>query len=674
MELVYAYVEKFSNVLENKQYNFSRNLDIEINKESKKLRIKEDENIFNIFGSNIINISAVVGKNGTGKTTLLDLLGLKYYQRREEDDSYFILYRIDNNTYKIEGVGLKLLKQVVEETQEHDKFIRTNQYSIICSYESGKLYIKEIITSEKRDNRVKYINISKQYSLRHGNSFRNRSHTSINLFERLFPTYNLYTKYKCISNLLNNKNNKLGFYNDNIYMEIKYRDIEVDLEKCIKLYQKEYQEDVNILLLHNIGTMFMQNKFSFKYCYRGEQIEESISKNDYSRIYALRNFIFEIYKDILQNNKNIDYIKQVKSYLDNKCNNVLEKAIINEKLDYDILIKGLLNIIKDIKDDSNKTLINEEQLQVYEDWIDGINQLDKKNITPNGFKININNKKYNTQEWLYLLNNYLDENMNIYNRIYGIIDAKFYNMSYGQEQIIDILCKINNVIESIDSSHLSSVENIILLLDEPDNAFHPEWSRKFIDLLIKSINEIKSENEYLKSKFQVILTTHSPFIVSDLPKENILILDNKKSNKYNELGNTFGANIHMLLSNNFFMDSTIGEFAKTKIIECISFMDRYKKNQLNKEEKNCIDIKKKEISYIISQIGEPVIKNRLEKLFKETFTIEKNENELKIKKLEEEIIKLKGIIKNSKVDDIDGIIEILVEKVNELKNKNGELL
>lgn len=364
-----------------------------------------------------------------------------------------------------------------------------------------------------------------------------------------------------------------------------------------------------------------------------------------------------MYGNILDNNrKNLVFVKGVKEYLNEEYKKLFEKFTVENYPDFTILIDGLLSINEFILDKyfKNIDMIGEQYL-IYHRWIERINKLDDNYVCKDGFKIKIGNLiDDNIINLLELLFKYRSKDE--YNELHRMIKVEFLNMSEGQEKFVDLLSKIKNGINSIYTSDLNNVENIILLIDEPDRSFHPEWSRRFIDLLIKIINEIKLEKRLLKSKFQIILTTHSPFIVSDLPKENILILDNKNSNKYNELGSTFGSNIHMLLSNNFFMDSTIGEFAKTKIIECISFMDRYNKDQVNEDEINCIDIKKNEISYIISQIGEPVIKNRLEKLFKETFPIEKNEKELKIKKLEDEIIKLKGIIKSSKVDDIDGII------------------
>lgn len=52
--------------------NFSPNYSVAFNNETNILTIQKNDNI-NIFSNdNIVNLSAVIGENGTGKTTLLD--------------------------------------------------------------------------------------------------------------------------------------------------------------------------------------------------------------------------------------------------------------------------------------------------------------------------------------------------------------------------------------------------------------------------------------------------------------------------------------------------------------------------------------------------------------------------------------------------------------------------
>ena len=124
------------------------------------------------------------------------------------------------------------------------------------------------------------------------------------------------------------------------------------------------------------------------------------------------------------------------------------------------------------------------------------------------------------------------------------------------------------------------------------------------------------------SRVQIIIATHSPFILSDLPRENVMLLHKCKNNhckvgNYNKdscnfkdactvkcenvenINETFGANIHSLLSHSFFMKSTIGEFAKRKIEDWIEGIE-----------------KGEDLSSEIDKIGEPVLKNKLKTMMK----------------------------------------------------------
>src|SRR5690606_21819261 len=91
-----------------------------------------------------------------------------------------------------------------------------------------------------------------------------------------------------------------------------------------------------------------------------------------------------------------------------------------------------------------------------------------------------------------------------------------------------------------------------------------------------------------------------------------------------DITQTFGANIHTLLSNGFFMsDGLMGEFAKGKINEIKKFYEIVKfLEPKNKKYKRILKIlylfKIKEFKHIQSIIGEPflqtIIKNYLDEL------------------------------------------------------------
>ncbi len=183
-------------------------------------------------------------------------------------------------------------------------------------------------------------------------------------------------------------------------------------------------------------------------------------------------------------------------------------------------------------------------------------------------------------------------------------------------------------------------QKIILVLDEPDCFMHPEWSRRFIVDLYDFLT-----NEFSAYNFEVILTTHSPYILTDIPAENIIFLDNGEVKKI-EI-ETFGQNIHSLLKNTFFLDSTIGEFSLRLINKIYSKLVEIKNNPQSN-----ISNKEKEILWKeICIIGEPLIQWKLEKNFYECFPEEKEDS---IKMYKDEIKRLKEqLLIGSEKDDKD---------------------
>ena len=139
--------------------------------------------------------------------------------------------------------------------------------------------------------------------------------------------------------------------------------------------------------------------------------------------------------------------------------------------------------------------------------------------------------------------------------------------------------------------------------DEPDVYIHPNWQRlimsDFLTLIKKYLNN-------LDETIHLIITSHSPFILSDLPKENIIFLEKgKQVYPFEDGKQTFGANIHTLLSHGFFMkDGLMGEFAKEKIDLAIKYLNE---KVLTEDELNYCE-------NIISIIGEPIIKRELQRM------------------------------------------------------------
>ena len=95
MELVYLWVEEYKNIKE-QGFNFSPRFRCEYDKDRNELTIEENEDyIPNFFGENI-NITAIVGKNGSGKSSVLKKILELFSKKDLFNKKAFLVIQKDN--------------------------------------------------------------------------------------------------------------------------------------------------------------------------------------------------------------------------------------------------------------------------------------------------------------------------------------------------------------------------------------------------------------------------------------------------------------------------------------------------------------------------------------------------------------------------------------------------
>lgn len=173
-------------------------------------------------------------------------------------------------------------------------------------------------------------------------------------------------------------------------------------------------------------------------------------------------------------------------------------------------------------------------------------------------------------------------------------------------------------------------EAALIFIDEGELYYHPEWQREYLMTLLQMIQ--KNEQDSL---VQVILTTNSPFIISDVLREDVKYIDDGQN-----IGDeTFGQNIHMLLTKNFFMNYTIGEYSRQLINDISCFLSNKEKEKSGKNSKlleylNETDDAYEVLNFLIGKIGEPIYRIRLKKLLDEWQEARQSTKEWKIQELE----------------------------------------
>ncbi|HDR8066658.1 hypothetical protein AT261_09695 [Bacillus cereus] len=212
-------------------------------------------------------------------------------------------------------------------------------------------------------------------------------------------------------------------------------------------------------------------------------------------------------------------------------------------------------------------------------------------------------------------------------------------LSSGQKAMLDTFSRFYSV--AIEINNLAD-KNILILIDEGELYFHPQWQKSLLKDLLDFFKTIYHKD------IQVILTSNSPFIVSDLPKHNIVFIGKKAggNSMIDALVNkkqTFAANIHTLLSDSFFLEGElIGDFAKEKINWLINILSGDIENIRRNEKK---------IRKLINLIGEPIIKNKLMSMLEDQLKINLIHVDNEIDNLKKRIMQLENILLLGDLDD-----------------------
>ena len=232
----------------------------------------------------------------------------------------------------------------------------------------------------------------------------------------------------------------------------------------------------------------------------------------------------------------------------------------------------------------------------------------------------------------------------------------YNNMSSGEMAYIELFSSIYEVLfmkettkeDKFEFDMYNNATNYLFLLDEPDAGFHPEWSRNLIHNVTTFINKLLIETN---KKCQIIIATHSPFMVSDMPPNYVTCIelkvgdDGKYYRKIKKPTYSFAANIYELLNDGFFMNAPIGEFAQHKIQKVIRKID-----DLDNIQGECLADEIENIANMINMVSDKLVRGRLNDMFERKKKIQLNAKStnllehltMEIKELKHEILELKN--------------------------------
>jgi len=557
MELVYLWIEDYKNI-KRQGFTFSPKFDCKYDPETNTLEIKEKKDYVNIFPDNI-NVTAIVGKNGAGKSSVLEFLN-KILNINDQNDikKYILIY------------------------------FEKNQLYIYLNFKINKMKVKNYTSHQLNFNFKKLISRFRLYFLnQYNNSF-------INIEEK----YNLYSDW-----------NEIAF-------KSKFARERFHLSLC-KLRENFY---IFLMYILTLNINFVQyNKF-----FNPKKIKIKISNEEifFNKIHQNELNIKKLESNNIEDFFNLFFERLIESNNFKK----FKPEIFSKLIDKDRIKKKL-----------KKTLIELKDKVTFFYPIDKYKNVDCSTDVGELF-LSYNKYKY-TEISISLenVNNIVEINQ-IIKFIKYIKDLFFLlDIPYGYE--IDVEGVFNHKLLSFNE--LSDGEKDFCLIystffyyekeercnmiffDDIFGSYHPNWQKKFLINLINNFIELKDNNP-----FHIILTTHSPFILSDIPKENIIFMKDGKNVSNDVHIQTFGANIHTLLTHGFFMeDGLMGEYAKSKIDEVIKYLN-------NEESKIASDEEAQKITNII---GEPIIKKELQRKLDSKKLNKINEIEEKITILKERL-------------------------------------
>ena len=561
MKLIALVIKQYDKLFKEQIFNFSDEYKVDFYFETNELRIdKNPDYIENFYGESIYNISPIVGINGTGKTTVLNIIS--YYS----PDKF-----------------------------EHDP---DNQY--LSLFELGK-----------QEDRVRF-NISSNNLFVDTDGNQNRSFNYI-LEDNYDPQKILYV------NLLNKGGGTIGYHTTlnqeglamfiYSYLWLSNRKIVSSVLSCsleidpygLKDYSDSIPRGINAIgffIYKSIHNIFYEEDEFIKKCLSESLLskcEKYLKEDVFDYEKSGFNLLLDIVKELNQNE-----VKEEENELRDETRKV--------KKDYVESIIDIVKIFKEIRENgslidnySSSILLkySNNNRRLFEDLNDRLLQYTKS--------------KGPMRDLCYDLNK-------SFNNYYLLKETPDYHMSTGEGNLIEIFSQLYTYL----SMHEESSGDIILLVDELESGMHLEWSRRLIKILIDNLSEIL-EDEGKGREIQLIFTTHSPYMLSDIKPGNVIMIETNQETGYSEgkvLQNTFAKNIQEIMKENL-IDNIYGDFALTKINSMIERLNGEEEQEGNEEE----------LLKEIHLISEPILRNKLLDMYDKKYNTSEFNIEKQLQKL-----------------------------------------
>lgn len=618
MELLFIFIQKFAS-LENQGVNLTSKFHIDYDYKKEKLTIADSEgSLVKYFHGNISDIKAIIGANGSGKSSIIKYLFDECYittaYLHGEYPSSFFVFLNKNNEIVVHRNELNPLPslEIVNLTKEGITIKKDSFYHEAFNWKNfplfrntGMIYFSNLFDNNQRENEFHdSFNISTNFLLKKSKEA---------FFNKPYQTGFEQTDCFRINELIR----QLNFINRNsgVTLEFKLPDylmvsyIEIDQNQLIEYTKTSKKEGEEVEYHKAILSLIEEfNRFT----------EISRPGNNQQK-----HFLFLMQKSALLNY--VRYINEhIKISLDgllalkSDVFQVIKNNITVNTMNFDLIIEKIEAIEKEysIKAGINLDRIFSKHLFIIKKFVKLSDQLvEKSNIVLSPLNVPVNEAIL--KDWFI---SYME-----CKQFTDFLNFGWRDLSSGELARFNILSRFYEVL-----SHERAKEKngFIVLIDEGDIFLHPNWQRKFINILNNDLAPLFGEK-----KIQIILTSHSPFVTSDLTKSHIHFFTPIGHNDVDHK-ETFAQNIYTLFNDSFYLENPMGEFAQDFIEDILNRLNRRKAVGDLDNLKSCINL-----------IGENFIRQKLTAMFNEAFPEIYESEKIKqerIKVLEAELKQLKS--------------------------------
>ena len=603
MKLIYCYIEHFRNI-ENQDVSLSDEFDCRYRDSKIFIEKREKNPLMDYIYDNgfMSNLRIIVGKTGSGKTNFLQLIGMDWWNRKStaDGDAYLLLYKMHNeNDFFVEEVGLgnktraycftydfdkhEILKYIPAAYDDHEDTYIINAFDryafASCPYDNvrqeqmfdNNQFIPRKITQYGKSSVSMECEFLKEYlshfsekSIKRRVSFvigwknwQNKIQSDLDekLIKREYWTYKDRAEEQRDKNFRNGQYNKPIEYNKKSTPKSRFiHDLMVDFA----IYLRKWAELVEY--------EFPKKYYPYTGIVYDLGIEDPRELPDGKKMGIL---------------KRIDWLCQ---YIDYHTDEITSNRGLVWQIGSDI--RNLFHLLGKMDDkyftDTEFTIpvmdIDVNGKTVMRDVFERMEQ-----YRPD--QIGVFTECLLPYHWSYVSSGEYQ-----YAKIWGVLEE------YGVR--VKMMTQGQKYSEAIQP-------NLILLLDEPENYMHPEMCRTFI----RNLNVLLSKRNP-NTELQVLISTHSPFMLSDVMASQVIKMD------YDENGKCviseskkpyYAANIHSIMADGFFLEYTIGEQArifledKFKLLQRLTCMNR----NLSSSEKEELTM----IRSLIPNIGDALIRH-----------------------------------------------------------------